>query len=192
VALGKGERRQTALLLAALACVRWLPPGGTAGAPCVTTWRRVLGFPPGAHTQACCVSQHTISTWALGEERGRASVSAPRDACPGGLIEEPISARLPRVATPPSAFTPQTTRGIGVLSRPSARQWLPRVWHTPRYPGGGHSPRRQVVYTTAADNSLNPKTRYNVSLTPSFAGTLPWYRLSCSTNSVSWRWCASS
>jgi Pyridine nucleotide-disulphide oxidoreductase len=49
-----------------------------------------------------------------------------------------------------------------------------------------------VVYTTAADNSLNPKTRYNVSLTPSSAGALPWYHLSFSTNSVSWRWCASS
>ena len=31
------------------------------------------------------------------------------------------------------------------------------------------------VYTTAADNSLNPKTHYNVSLTPSSAGALPWY-----------------
>ena|SRR5215472_5474941 len=49
-----------------------------------------------------------------------------------------------------------------------------------------------VVYTTAADNSLNPKTRYNVPLTPSSAGALPWYHLSFSTNSVSWRWCASS
>ena len=44
-----------------------------------------------------------------------------------------------------------------------------------------------VVYTTAADNSLNPKTHYNVSLTPSSAGALPWYQLSCSTNSGSWR-----
>ena len=42
-----------------------------------------------------------------------------------------------------------------------------------------------VVYTTAADNSLNPKTRYNVPLTPSSAGALPWYHLSFSTNSVS-------
>ena len=49
-----------------------------------------------------------------------------------------------------------------------------------------------VVYTTAADNSLNPKTHYNVSLTPSSAGALPWYQPSFSTNSVSWRWCASS
>src|SRR5262245_51852412 len=55
-----------------------------------------------------------------------------------------------------------------------------------------HEAIRQVVYTTAADNSLNPKTRYNVSLTPSFAGALPWYQPSLSTNSVSWRWCASS
>jgi hypothetical protein len=45
----------------------------------------------------------------------------------------------------------------------------------------------EVVYTTAADNSLNPKTRYNVPLTPSSAGALPWYQLSCSTNSGSWR-----
>jgi RNA-directed DNA polymerase len=49
-----------------------------------------------------------------------------------------------------------------------------------------------VVYTTAADNSLNPKTRYNVPLTPSSAGALPWYQPSFSTTSVSWRWCASS
>src|SRR5262245_42864909 len=49
-----------------------------------------------------------------------------------------------------------------------------------------------VVYTTAADYSLNPKTRYNVPLTPSSAGAWPWYHLSFSTNSVSWRWCASS
>jgi hypothetical protein len=49
-----------------------------------------------------------------------------------------------------------------------------------------------VVYTTAADNSLNPKTRYNVPLPLSSAGALPWYQPSCSTNSVSWRWCASS
>src|SRR6266851_2886602 len=32
------------------------------------------------------------------------------------------------------------------------------------------STKRRVVYTTAADNSLNPKTRYNVPLTPSSAG----------------------
>ena len=32
------------------------------------------------------------------------------------------------------------------------------------------------MYTTAADNSLNPKTRYNVPLTPSSAGALPWYQ----------------
>src|SRR5947209_17364231 len=44
-----------------------------------------------------------------------------------------------------------------------------------------------VVYTTAADNSLNPKTRYNVPLIPSSAGALPWYQPSFSTNSVSWR-----
>src|SRR6516225_7545679 len=49
-----------------------------------------------------------------------------------------------------------------------------------------------VVYTTAADNSLNPKTRYNVSLTPSSAGALPWYQPFFSTSSVSWRWGASS
>jgi hypothetical protein len=49
-----------------------------------------------------------------------------------------------------------------------------------------------VVYTTAADNSLNPKTRYNVPLTPSSAGALPWYQPSFSTTSGSWRWCASS
>jgi transposase len=52
--------------------------------------------------------------------------------------------------------------------------------------------RHQVVYTTAADNSLPPKTRYNVPLSPSPAGALPWYQLSFSTNSVSWRWGASS
>jgi hypothetical protein len=50
----------------------------------------------------------------------------------------------------------------------------------------------QVVYTTAADNSLTPKTCYNVPLTPSSVGALPWYQPSFSTNSVSWRWCASS
>jgi hypothetical protein len=43
----------------------------------------------------------------------------------------------------------------------------------------------RVVYTTAADNSLNPKTRDNVPLTPSSAGALPWYRLSFSPNSGS-------
>ena len=50
----------------------------------------------------------------------------------------------------------------------------------------------RVVYTTAADNSLNPKTHYNVPLTPSSAGAWPWYQPSLSTNSVSWRWGASS
>src|SRR5215510_11366037 len=49
-----------------------------------------------------------------------------------------------------------------------------------------------VVYTTAADNSLHPQTRYNVPLTPSSAGALPCYQPSFSTNSVSWRWGASS
>jgi hypothetical protein len=51
---------------------------------------------------------------------------------------------------------------------------------------------RPVVYTTAADNSLTPKTRYNVPLTSSSAGALPWYQLSFSINSVSWCWGASS
>ena len=72
-------------------------PGGTAGAPCVTTWRSVPDFPPWARPQALYVSQHTISTLALVEERGHASVSVPRGACPGGPIEEPMSARPPRV-----------------------------------------------------------------------------------------------
>src|SRR4030095_8116653 len=46
-------------------------------------------------------------------------------------------------STPPSAFIPPTTRGTGVSSQLSARQWLPQVWHTPRYPGGGHPLRRR-------------------------------------------------
>src|SRR6266478_4033647 len=46
-------------------------------------------------------------------------------------------------ATTPHRLTPATTRGTGVPSQPSARRWPPRVWHTPRYPGGGHPPRRR-------------------------------------------------
>ena len=38
-----------------------------------------------------------------------------------------------------------------------------------------------VVYRITADNSLNPKTRYNALISLSSVGALPWYRLSFST-----------
>src|SRR5215471_13184940 len=48
------------------------------------------------------------------------------------------------------------------------------------------------VYRITADNSLNPKTRYNALISLSSVGALPWYRLSFSTTLGLSLWCVSS
>ena len=59
----------------------------------------------------------------------------------------------------------------------------PRPWVSNDTVSEPPTAQAEVVYTTAADNSLNPKTRYNVPLTPSSAGgiamvpTLFFYQL---------------
>src|SRR5215475_695477 len=86
-------------------------------------------------------------------------------------------------------------RSVDAVSRLSQLRLAPRE-PSPTVVGSRSHERswrsQAVVYTTAADNSLNPQTRYNVLLTPSSAGALPWYQPSFSTTSGSWRWCASS
>jgi hypothetical protein len=49
-----------------------------------------------------------------------------------------------------------------------------------------------VVYSTAADNSISAKIHYNALSSPPSAGALPWCRLSFSTTSGLWLWCAFS
>ena len=48
------------------------------------------------------------------------------------------------------------------------------------------------MYRITADNSLNPKTRYNALISLSSVGALPWYRRSFSTTLGLSLWCVSS
>src|SRR5262249_39876795 len=50
----------------------------------------------------------------------------------------------------------------------------------------------QVVYLSAAENSIGPKTRYNAPSHPTLEGALPWSHTMCSTNSLCWRSSGSS
>ena len=49
-----------------------------------------------------------------------------------------------------------------------------------------------VVYRSAADNLLIPKTHYNALISLSSSGALPWYPPSFSINLDWWHWYASS
>ncbi len=126
-----------------LSCVWWLGCVRQGGVQRSDPRGSRPNFPEKARKQASSVSRHTVSTLALRErEVTRRHGGAPcclscwadrgPHVCSGHLMW----------ALSPYAFTPQTMRGTGVPSRPSARRWPPRVWRTPLYQGGGHPPHR--------------------------------------------------